>query len=47
MPRTGGGFGDLFVTVKVVLPTKLSDDEKDCVRKIGERHADDPRSSLL
>jgi curved DNA-binding protein len=47
MPRTGGGFGDLFVTVKVVLPTKLSDDEKDCVRKIGERHAEDPRSSLL
>ena len=56
MPRGGGpwarsdasgGFGDLFVTVKVVLPTKLTDEDKDWIRKIGERHAEDPRSSLL
>jgi DnaJ-class molecular chaperone len=47
MPRTTGGFGDLFVTVKVVLPTKLTDEDKECIRKIGERHAEDPRSSLL
>src|ERR1700704_5403225 len=45
MPRTSGGSGDLFVTVKVVLPTKLTDEDKDCIRKIGERHAEDPRSS--
>jgi curved DNA-binding protein len=47
MPRTGGGSGDLFLTVKVVLPTKLSDEDRDGIRKIGERHAEDPRSSLL
>jgi len=47
MPRAGGGFGDLFVTVKVVLPTKLTDEDKESIRKIGERHAEDPRSSLL
>ena len=47
MPRAGGGFGDLFVTVKVVLPTKLTDEDKEAIRKIGERHAEDPRSSLL
>ena len=47
MPRAGGSFGDLFVTVKVVLPTKLTDEDKDGIRKIGERHAEDPRSSLL
>jgi curved DNA-binding protein len=47
MPRASGGAGDLFVTVKVVLPTKLSDEDKDCIRQIGERHAEDPRSSLL
>ena len=47
MPRTGGGAGDLFITVKVVLPTKLSDEDRDVVRKIGERHADDPRRHLL
>ena len=47
MQRVGAGFGDLFVTVKVVLPTKLSDEEKECIRKIGEGHAEDPRSHLL
>ena len=46
-PRANGAFGDLYVTVKVVLPTKLTDEDKDSVRKIGERHADDPRSHLL
>ena len=47
MPRAGGGFGDLFVTVKVVLPTKLSEEEKEGVRKISEGHAEDPRRHLL
>ena len=47
MPRNGGGHGDLFVTVKVVLPTKLSDNERDCIREIGERHPEDPRRHLL
>lgn len=47
MQRVGGGFGDLFVTVKVVLPTKLTDEEKECVRKISEGHAEDPRRHLL
>jgi curved DNA-binding protein len=47
MPRSGGGAGDLYITVKVVLPTKLTDEDRDVVRKIGERHADDPRRHLL
>jgi DnaJ-class molecular chaperone len=47
MPRASGGFGDLFIAVKVVLPTKLTDEDKECIREIGERHAEDPRSSLL
>jgi curved DNA-binding protein len=48
MPRlNGAGFGDMYVTVKVVLPTKLTDDEKACVKKIAERHKDDVRSHLL
>ncbi len=46
MPRATGGSGDLFVTVKVVLPTKLSDDERESIRKIGERQ-EDPRRHLL
>jgi DnaJ-class molecular chaperone len=47
MPRTTGGFGDLYVTVKVVLPTKLTDEDRECIRKIGERHREDPRRHLL
>jgi curved DNA-binding protein len=47
MPRTGGGSGDMYVTVKVVLPTKLSDADRESVRALGERHGDDPRKHLL
>src|SRR5207253_10364141 len=36
MPRPGGGAGDLFLTVKVVLPTKLSDEDRACIGKLGE-----------
>jgi len=47
MPRPAGGSGDLYVTVKVVLPTKLTDEDRDAIREIGGRHAEDPRSHLL
>jgi DnaJ-class molecular chaperone len=48
MPRAGGGSGDMFVTVKVVLPQKLSDDERAAVRKLAERRqGEDVRSHLL
>lgn len=47
MSRSGGGAGDMYVTVKVTLPTRLSEEEKEYIKKIGERHAEDPRSHLL
>lgn len=48
MPRAAGGAGDLFVTVKVVLPQKLSDEERACVEKIAAKRAsEDVRSHLL
>ena len=47
MPRVGGGSGDLYVTVKVVLPTKLSDDERGSIQKIADGHHEDVRSHLL
>jgi curved DNA-binding protein len=48
MPRAGGGYGDLYVTVKVVLPTKLSDKERECIRELAEgRKNDDVRAHLL
>lgn len=48
MPRSGGGAGDLFVTVKVVLPTKLNDRERELAHEFATtRAADDVRSHLL
>jgi DnaJ-class molecular chaperone len=48
MPRAGGGSGDLFVTVKVVLPQKLSEEEREAVRTIAsKRSSEDVRSHLL
>jgi DnaJ-class molecular chaperone len=48
MPRAGGGHGDMFVTVKVVLPQKLSEEEREAVRTIAARRGnDDVRSHLL
>jgi curved DNA-binding protein len=48
MPRPGGGHGDMYVTVKVVLPTKLSDTERESMREIAERRKDDDvRAHLL
>ncbi len=48
MPRSGGGHGDMFVTVKVVLPQKLNEEEREAVQKLAARRAnEDVRSHLL
>ena len=48
MPRATGGFGDLYVTVKVVLPTKLTDKERELVNELATARAgEDPRKGLL
>ena len=48
MPRATGGVGDLYVTVKVVLPTKLSDKERELVNELATARAgEDPRKGLL
>jgi DnaJ-class molecular chaperone len=48
MPRAGGGHGDLYATVKVVLPTKLNEKELECVRELAAaRASDDVRAHLL
>jgi curved DNA-binding protein len=48
MPRPGGGSGDLYVTVKVVLPTKLNDKERELARDLAASRAnEDVRSHLL
>jgi DnaJ-class molecular chaperone len=48
MPRATGGHGDLYVTVKVVLPTKLSEKERELVNELAaSRQGEDPRKGLL
>ena len=48
MPRVTGGHGDLYVTVKVVLPTKLKEEERELVRQLAATRADeDPRKGML
>ena len=48
MPRAGGGHGDLYATVKVVMPTKLNDKERALARELAESRAgENPRSHLL
>ncbi|MDP9252405.1 MAG: J domain-containing protein [Chloroflexota bacterium] len=48
MPRSGGGHGDLYVTVKVVLPTKLTEKERELVQELAaSRAGEDPRKGLL
>jgi DnaJ-class molecular chaperone len=48
MPRmAGGGHGDMYVKVKVVLPQKLSDEERDLVQKLAGMRREDVRSHLL
>ena len=48
MPRAGGGHGDMYVAVKVVLPQKLSAEEREDIGKMAARRADENvRSHLL
>jgi DnaJ-class molecular chaperone len=48
MPRSTGGFGDLYATVKVVMPTKLNEKERELAREIAaSRGGENVRSHLL
>ena len=48
MPRTTGGFGDLYLTIKVVLPTKLSEKEREMAKELAAaRGNENVRSHLL
>jgi DnaJ-class molecular chaperone len=48
MPRPHGGHGDLYATVKVVLPTKLNEKERELARELATtRGGENPRGHLL
>ncbi len=42
-----GGFGDLFVRPKIVVPRDLSDREKELIREAGSLRNENPRSRLI
>ena len=44
----GGGHGDLYATVKIVLPTKLNEKERELARELAaSRSREDVRKHLL
>jgi len=47
MPRMkGGGSGDLYVCVRIVVPKNLTQDEKDLIGKLGRMRQEDLRANL-
>jgi molecular chaperone DnaJ len=46
VPKPGGGRGDLLVTVKVSVPTKLTREQKDLLQRLREMNGESPRAYL-
>jgi molecular chaperone DnaJ len=46
MPRAGGGAGDLLVTVDVVVPQTLSDEQRQAVQALAATESANPRAHL-
>jgi molecular chaperone DnaJ len=46
VPKAKGGAGDLLVTVQVDVPSKLSKEERDLLRRLQEVQKESPRSRL-
>jgi DnaJ-class molecular chaperone len=47
MPKMkGGGNGDLYVRLRIVVPKNLSDQERDLIRRLGEMRTENPRANL-
>ncbi len=42
----GGGSGDLYVRIRVVVPKNLSREEKDLIRRLGDMRRENPRADL-
>ena len=47
MPRmTGGGSGDLYVRIRIVVPRNLSEQEREIISRLAELRREDPRANL-
>jgi molecular chaperone DnaJ len=46
MPKNGGGAGDLLVTVDVVVPQSLSDEQRQAVEALAATESANPRAHL-
>ena len=47
MPRMkGGGSGDLYVRVRIVVPKDLTEEERDLIGRLRELRKGDPRANL-
>ncbi len=45
-PKAKGGYGDLLATVRVVVPEKVTDAERELLEKLAAERQHDPRSGL-
>jgi DnaJ-class molecular chaperone len=43
---SSGAQGDLIAEIQIVLPDTLDDEEREAIRRIGERHPQNPRANL-
>jgi len=46
MPRANAGAGDLLVTIDVVVPQSLSDDQRQAVEALAATESANPRAHL-
>lgn len=47
LPSTTGGHGDLFLTLQIVMPTGINEDERVLYERLSKQRHPDPRTELL
>lgn len=47
LPSATGGYGDLFLTLQIVLPTGMSEEERILYERLSRQRHPDPRADLL
>lgn len=47
LPSATGGYGDLFLTLQIVMPAGISEDERGLYERLSKQRHPDPRTELL